>query len=315
MPDAALEETELQFFELLDTAAGELPVCVKLFCLSEVPRGDLGHRYLNSRYSAVEDLANRHFDGVIITGAEPRRPDLRDEPYWRALVEIFDWAEHSTVSAVLSCLAAHAGVLYSDGIERHPLPEKQFGVFEYKKVSSHPLTRGTDGVVRTPHSRWNEVQEDALRTCGYAILTQSSEAGVDLFVKKKKRSLFVHFQGHPEYGARTLLKEYQRDIKRYLRREKQTYPSMPHEYFDPAATRLLADFREKALRHPNADVLREFPEVAVGETLRDPWHSSAICIYRRWLQYVASRKGELRRSRLKMTSYGPITSNASTRHD
>ena len=36
------------------------------------------------------------------------------------------------------------------------------------------------------------------------MLTQSADGGVDLFVKKKKRSLFVHFQGHPEYGAQTL---------------------------------------------------------------------------------------------------------------
>ena len=71
-----------------------------------------------------------------------------------------------------------------------------------------------------PHSRWNEVRADALTSCGYEILTQSAEAGVDLFVKKK-RSLFVHFQGHPEYGARTLLKEYRRDIKRFLRQRKR----------------------------------------------------------------------------------------------
>ena len=67
--------------------------------------------------------------------------------------------------------------------------------------------------MQIPHSRWNEVRADALTACGYEILTQSAEAGVDLFVKKKKDSLFVHFQGHPEYSVRTLLKEYRRDIK------------------------------------------------------------------------------------------------------
>ena len=64
-----------------------------------------------------------------------------------------------------------------------------------------------------------------LAACGYIVLTQSAEGGVDTFVKKKKRSLFVHFQGHPEYGAQTLLKEYRRDIKRFLRGERETYPS------------------------------------------------------------------------------------------
>jgi len=71
--------------------------------------------------------------------------------------------------------------------------------------------------VRFPHSRWNEVQENALTGCGYEVLTKSDSAGVDLFVKQKKKSLFVHFQGHLEHQAETLLKEYRRDIKRFLR--------------------------------------------------------------------------------------------------
>ncbi len=101
--------------------------------------------------------------------------------------------------------------------------------------------------MQIPHSRWNEVRADELTSCGYQVLTQSVEAGVDLFVKEKKDSLFVHFQGHPEYGARTLLKEYRRDIKRFLRRERETYPTMPHGYFDTTASKLLSDFREKVI--------------------------------------------------------------------
>jgi homoserine O-succinyltransferase/O-acetyltransferase len=311
MPDAALEDTESQFFELLDTAAGDLPVSVKLFSLPAVPRTDLGRRHLSNSYLNTEDLVNWPFDCVIMTGTEPRHPDLRHEPYWAALAKVLDWAEHSTISTVLSCLAAHAGVLYSDGIERHALNEKQMGVFTYKKVSPDPLTSGTTSFVRVPHSRWNEVRADALRSCGYTVLTQSPEAGVDLFIKKKKRSLFVHFQGHPEYGTRTLLKEYQRDIKRFLRRERDTYPPMPRGYCNPAATRLLADFEETALRHLRVDVLSDFPEAAVVGMLQNTWNSAATRVYSHWLQYVSSRKAELQRSRLEMIAARPITSGLS----
>jgi len=300
MPDAALEETESQFLELLDTATGDLAVSVKLFSLPDISRSELGRQHLSKSYFSMEDLLNGPFDALIVTGTEPHQPDLRDEPYWSALVKILDWAEHHTVSTILSCLAAHAGVLYSDGIERRALGEKQFGVFDYKKVSTHALTRNAGTVMRTPHSRWNEVREDALTSCGYTILTQSSEAGVDLFVKRKKRSLFVHFQGHPEYGTRTLLKEYFRDIKRFLRRERDTYPSTPHGYFGAAATRLLSDFREEALHCRQTKVLGVFPEVALAEALQNTWHSSATCLYRQWLQYVAARKVDRRRSRPAM---------------
>ena len=123
-------------------------------------------------------------------------------------------------------------MLHSDGIGRHPLSDKQFGVFDFTKTADHQLTAGSSDTVRFPHSRWNEVKVNELTASGYLVLTQSAEGGVDSFVKKKKRSLFVHFQGHPEYGAQTLLKEYRRDIKRYLRAERETYPSMPKGYFE-----------------------------------------------------------------------------------
>jgi homoserine O-succinyltransferase/O-acetyltransferase len=124
------------------------------------------------------------------------------------------------------------------------------------------------------------------------VLTQSAEGGVDSFVKKKKRSLFVHFQGHPEYGAHTLLKEYRRDIKRFLRRERETYPSMPQGYFDSVAAKILTEFREKALSHRNEETLAAFPDSVVTGTLQSTWHSSAKCVYRNWLQYLVSKKAE-----------------------
>jgi homoserine O-succinyltransferase/O-acetyltransferase len=292
MPDAALEDTEVQFFDLLDTAGGDLPVSLKLYSLPKLPRSDAGQRHLSNFYFHIQDLLNSRFDGVIMTGTEPRQPDLRDEPYWPALTEVLDWAEHSTTSTVLSCLAAHAGVLYSDGITRHRLSDKQFGVFAYGKLSNHALTDGVGDPMQIPHSRWNEVRADELTSCGYEILTQSTEAGVDLFVKKKKDRLFIHFQGHPEYGPRTLLKEYRRDIRRFLRRERETYPTMPHGYFDSVASKLLSDFKEQVISDPRDELMTGFPEAAVVDAVRSTWQASAATVYRNWLQYLISKKAD-----------------------
>src|SRR5271167_936561 len=293
MPDSALEDTEIQFFELLDAAAGDIPVVLTLHSLSGVARGERGQQHLSSFYLGTDDLLNSRFDGVIMTGTEPLQRNLRDEPYWSALTEVLDWAESNTVSTILSCLAAHAGVLHSDGIDRHPLPDKQFGVFDFSRAGSHQLTSGTGERVRFPHSRWNEVRADALTACGYLVLTHSSEGGVDSFAKKKKRSLFVHFQGHPEYEAQTLLKEYRRDIKRFLRRERETYPSMPKGYFDAAATSLLTDFREVVLSEQREELMEDFPEVALVDSLQNTWHSSATSIYRNWLHYLATKRTDV----------------------
>jgi homoserine O-succinyltransferase/O-acetyltransferase len=292
MPDAALEDTEVQFFELLNAAASDTPVSLKLYSLPNLPRSDTGRQHLSNFYFGVQDLLNSRFDGVIMTGTEPRQPDLRDEPYWPALTDVLDWAEHSTASTVLSCLAAHAGVLHSDGIARHRLCDKQFGVFEFKKISDHALTDGIRDSMQIPHSRWNEVRANELTSCGYELLTQSTDAGVDLFVKKKKDSLFLHFQGHPEYGARTLLKEYRRDIKRFLRRERETYPTMPHGYFDSVASKLLSDFKEQVISNPREELMTGFPEAAVVNAVRSTWQASAATVYRNWLQYLMSKKAD-----------------------
>jgi homoserine O-succinyltransferase/O-acetyltransferase len=292
MPDSALEDTEVQFFELLESAAGDIPVSLKLYSLPKLPHTDAGEKHLSKYYSEIGELLDSRFDGVIMTGTEPRQPDLRNEPYWPALTEVLDWAEQNTTSAILSCLAAHAGVLHSDGIPRHRLADKQFGVFKYKKIRKHALTEGAADTMQIPHSRWNEVRADALAACGYEVLTQSADAGVDLFVKKKKASLFVHFQGHPEYGTRSLLKEYRRDIKRFLRRERETYPTMPHGYFDEAAAKLLSDFQKSVVGEPREELLAKFPEAAMSSAVRGTWQISAASIYRNWLQFLVSRKAD-----------------------
>jgi homoserine O-succinyltransferase len=293
MPDAALEETEMQFFELLDEASGDLPVLLKLYSLAGVPRGERGCQHVNNFYSSTNDLLDGRFDALIMTGTEPQQPNLRNEPYWSALADVLDWAETNTVSTILSCLAAHAGVLHSDGIQRHPLAEKQFGVFDFTRVGFHELTDGTAERVQFPHSRWNEVRAHALTASGYLVLTQSAAGGVDSFVKKKKRSLFVHFQGHPEYGAYTLLKEYRRDIKRFLRRERETYPSAPKGYFDAAAAKLVTEFRDVSLSDRREDLMASFPEAALAGTLQKAWHAHATGIYGNWLRYVLLNKSEI----------------------
>jgi homoserine O-succinyltransferase len=292
MPDAALEDTEMQFFELLDAAAGAIPVRVKLHSLAGVPRGERGEQHLSNFYFSTNDLLNSRFDGVIMTGTEPRQPDLRQEPYWPALTSVLDWAESNTSSTILSCLAAHAGVLHSDGINRYPLRDKQFGVFEFTQSSNHQFTNNTGKQVRFPHSRWNEVQAEELSASGYYLLTHSVAGGVDSFVKKKKQSLFLHFQGHPEYGAQTLLKEYRRDIKRFLRKERDTYPSMPKGYFDASAAELLTRFQRSVLPERREEAMEGFPETALVGGLRNTWHYTAIRIYRNWLQYAVTKRSE-----------------------
>jgi len=258
MPDSALEATERQFRTLLCEASEGRAIRLSLFALPEVPRSDkVRHRMRNS-YASVGALRDIQLDGLIVTGAEPMAANLNDEPYWASLAQVVDWAQHNTISSVWSCLAAHAAVLRMDSIERRPLRDKLLGVFECANVSEHALTAGIPARLWMPHSRWNDLPEDALSACGYRILTRSKAAGVDAFVKDGD-SLFVFFQGHPEYEADSLLLEYQRDIRRFLKKEQTLYPLTPQGQFNEEA---------------------------------NTWRSTAVRFYRNWLRYLLDKKDQ-----------------------
>ena len=288
MPDAALDATERQFRALLSASAGDRDIRLTLYSLPEVPRTDFGRRQV-SRYASLDDLWDRRHDGLIVTGTEPQADALTDEPYWGSLTRLLEWADRSTHSTILSCLAAHAGILHIDGIARRPLGEKRFGVFECVRVCDHPLTGAAPGPQPMPHSRWNDIPEEALLACGYQILTRSDEAGVDSFVKQR-RSLFVFFQGHPEYDAVTLLLEYRRDVARYLRGERDQYPPMPRGYFDEETARRLAALRERALTDRREVVLSDFPTADAAMSVTNNWRTGGEQFYRNWLGYLAAAK-------------------------
>jgi homoserine O-succinyltransferase len=288
MPDAALQTTERQFVALLGAAAGGIAVRLRPYALPDVPRTAWGRDYVTRFCSGIDDLWDSQLDGLIVTGTEPRSPDLRDEPYWRSLTTVLDWAERHTHSTIWSCLATHAALLYMDGVDRRPLGAKRFGVFECERLGDHLLTADAPPRIRMPHSRWNDIPEEALRSCGYRILTRSDGAGVDAFVKRRG-SLFVFFQGHPEYDAHTLMLEYRRDIRRFLLGERDSYPAMPEGYFDGATIDILSALRDRAEVDRREEVLAGFP-TAVGETLANTWRAAAVLVYRNWLAYIGARK-------------------------
>jgi homoserine O-succinyltransferase len=205
------------------------------------------------------------------------------------LTRVLAWAEGHTQSTVLSCLAAHAGILHFDGIERRPLGYKRFGVFDCVRVSDHVLTDATPSCLRMPHSRWNEIPEEALLKCGYRVLTRSEDAGVDAFVKQRG-SLFVFLQGHPEYDAVTLLLEYRRDIGRFLRGQRETYPPTPHGYFDDETIGVLEALRARAIADRREERLAEFPLQLAAGTVTNTWRATAEALYRNWLAYIRAQK-------------------------
>lgn len=293
MGDTAMGATEQQFLTLLQAAARDMLVHVTLYALPEVERKPAGQRRVTSFYSGVEQLweqpAEQCPDGLIVTGREPLTADLRDEAYWPSFVRVLEWAREHGRSAVWSCLAAHAAVLALDGIERVRSPHKQFGIFTCKQAVPHALLAGAPASLRLPHSRWNGVCAAELAANGYQVLTLTRDGGVDTFVKQDA-GLFIFFQGHPEYEPGTLMGEYRRDVGRYLKGEMATYPLLPLDYFDEETERSLCEIEKRAQAARQEKLLGEVSAVLNGVRIQSTWRSTAVRIYRNWLEHLSAQK-------------------------
>lgn len=285
MPDPALKATERQFMKLLQAAAGPRRIRFQCFSLPSVKRSPEAKWHVESEYSDLADLKRRKFDGLIVTGAEPVAPELDQEPYWRDLTELIDWAKTNTRSTIWSCLAAHAAVLHLDRIERRRLPAKCHGIFDCEPVTNDALTRAAPAPLKVSHSRLNEVVELDLMQAGYQVLTRSAEAGIDIFARQYA-SRFVFFQGHPEYDALSLQREYLRDIGRYLARERENYPHLPVSYFDAATEEKLARFERRAKHERHPALTNELPALNLRADIAAG--SAAAALFRNWLQYLAA---------------------------
>lgn len=282
MPDSAVEATRRQFARLIDDSAGDFDVRLSLWTLETLPRDDAARNDIAAKYGPARSLRGSGVDALIVTGAEPRAADLRDEPYWRELTNLFDWAEARTHSSVFSCLAAHAAVRHRDGIGRRRLAEKCSGVFATRVVAPHELVRGFRLGSATPHSRWNTLQESDLAAKGYRVLTRANEAGVDVFIREA-RALMVYLHGHPEYEADTLAREFRRDAQRFLRGEIPAPPSIPAHYYAPDREGRLRDYLASGQGPAN------FPAEAL-DMLHAPWRGASLTLFRNWLALLARRK-------------------------
>jgi homoserine O-succinyltransferase len=171
------------------------------------------------------------------------------------------------------------------------LKEKRSGVFDCHLAMSHPLTEHFPEPLWVPHSRYNDLPEPALAAAGYKILTRSATAGVDTFAKQDG-SFFLFFQGHPEYDADTLLREYRRDATRFLTGERPHYPNIPVGYFTAEARAIAEAFAARARQERHSDLMTSFPKSALDAGFKQPWHAAAVGVYQKWVAYLLARKVE-----------------------
>ena len=209
MPTKAVTETQLS--RLLGNTP--LQVHLELMHTSSHVSKNVSQEHLLTFYKTFDELKDRKFDGMVITGAPVELMNFEDVDYWDELCQIMEWSKTHVHSTLHICWGAQAGMYYHYGIPKYPLDEKTFGVFPHRADYKRSiLLRGFDDTFYVPHSRHTTVKrEDIEAVQGLKILASSDEAGVYAVMNKNGHHIFI--TGHSEYDPLTLEGEYQRDKK------------------------------------------------------------------------------------------------------
>ncbi len=289
MPDTALRATDRQFARLVASFGDRANLWFHVFSMGVEARGAAAREHIAEYYESLESIREHPVDALVVTGANPSYVDMTREAFWPGLFEVFSWADRAVHSKLCSCFATHAVFKLYWGVERVRLPQKMWGVYQHRIVEDHPLLLGLDDPIMAPHSHYYDLSRDQLESVGATVLIESEEAGVHMAVHDDFE--FVFFQGHPEYDDISILKEYKREVWRFLMRRRSTYPHTPEHYFTGRALPALEELRSRALYRDDADPIPDFPESDLGDGLENSWRQVGFGIYGNWLQRVLDKRG------------------------
>ncbi|MEO0975495.1 MAG: homoserine O-succinyltransferase, partial [Pseudomonadota bacterium] len=165
------------------------------------------------------------------------------------------------------------------------LSTKRWGVYQHTVADRrHPLVRGVNTRFDVPHSRYNDVSRCALEDHGMKVLVPSQHDEVHLAVSEDGIRM-VCFQGHPEYDAVTLLKEYRREVVRW-HQGAAPEPPFPDHYLSARSRAVLTEYRSHLAAGNPAFALEQFPETLILPWLHNSWHDTAEAIMDNWVGLV-----------------------------
>jgi homoserine O-succinyltransferase len=203
-------ETEVQILRMLSNTP--LQINVEFVRIHANVSKHTPQEHMDNFYRLFDDIKEKQYDGLIITGAPLALLDYEQVTFWDKICEVFDWAEKNVTSTMFSCWAAHAALYHHYGLQRKLRTNKLAGVYQHHPVDPRePLTRGFEEEFNVPHSRYGYIDEaDYATIADLKIIAQSNKAGVYLVASTNKQQ--VYLTGHPEYDASTLDEEFRRDL-------------------------------------------------------------------------------------------------------
>lgn len=303
MPDRALRATERQFLRLVAAGADECLIHIRPFTISGLGRKADAREYIDRFYDSFSDVESVAFDGLVLTGANPVTADLRAEKFWPEFENVMVWADQYVPTVMCSCLASHAVIEVFHGIQRtRCLPGKRWGVYSHRVVKSdHPLVVGMETPFDAPRSHVHEMTAEQLEGSGIEILAFSPNADFHIAVSPDGFK-WIFLQGHPEYDAVSLLKEFHREVIRFTMGERLDYPEYPLNYLNDSAKDRLARFKIDLFQAlDNSSDLPVFPESEILPFIQNTWKDHGVTLFRNWIRQIVqnSRTDDASRSYMK----------------
>ena len=204
--------TELQYMRKLSNTP--LQVNIDLLRVDSHEPKHTPIEHLEAFYKNFDEIKDRKYDGMIVTGAPLDRMDFSDVNYFRRLERILNWANCHVTSTLFSCWGVAAALKIFYDIPLYHRQEKLSGVFlQHTLNQSNPLVRGFDDAFYMPQSRFIDFPLDVIEKIDdIDILASSPVCGLTLGASKDLKRVFV--TGHPEYDTDTLDGEYRRDLNK-----------------------------------------------------------------------------------------------------
>ncbi len=218
------EETETQLLRALSNTPLQVD-CTFLMLESHTSK-NTSASHLNKFYVFFDEVKEKKFDGMIITGAPVENMEFEEVNYWEELTKIMEWSKTNVTSSLHICWGAQAGLYYHYGVPKYKRDSKLSGIYRHRVLDRKvPLVRSLDDYVMAPHSRYTEVRRaDIEKHKELKILAESKEAGILMVMSEDGKQVFI--QGHPEYDRMTLNGEYHRDL------DKGLNPDIPCNYYE-----------------------------------------------------------------------------------
>ena len=284
MPDAALQAAERQFMRLVGSCNRVVQLYVHPFAVDVATRSVEAQAYIKEYYEDFDRLQHDGLDALVITGANPAHLHLNEEVFWEPLTEVIAWAREHVCSTVFSCLAMHAYLEQYHGVRRIRLPQKRWGVYSHRVINrAHPIVSGINSRFEAPHSHVYEVNREQVEGAGLVVLAQSETAGVHIAVSPDGLRM-VFFQGHPEYDTGSLLKEFKREVQRFVDGVRDDFPPVPEHYFEREALEIVEAYKDNVLEAKTDS--EEFPEVLISPYVDNTWTDTGKAIFNNWLGLV-----------------------------